>query len=187
MNKYGKRGVPAAWDAIKALWCSGEKTAKEIGGMFGVKPNTIETRASRENWYVLRDKVIGARNPRTSRANARHKNEDAPISAPLVTVSSRTDGSATRNSEFTDAGIIARASEIAGSERFRTRVIAANENALKVLEQSPPANIGECDRFAEALTKVERIGARTYGYDRETDRPVVNIAMLSGSGEYSLD
>lgn len=187
MNKFGKRGVPAAWDAIKALWCSGEKSAKEIGAMFGVVPNTIQTRASRENWYELRDQVIGARDPRVLRAERSKLLEHASIPIQNVTVASSPGFVDTRNNPETDKVIVAKASEIAGADRFKVRVIAANETALKVLEESPPKNVGECDRFAEALTKVERIGARTYGYDRETDRPVINIGVLSGSGEYSLD
>lgn len=187
MNKFGKRGVPVAWDAIKALWCTGEKTVKEIGAIFGVVPGTIHTRACRENWYELRDQVIGPLNPIAARANARHKRENVPIGPPMVQVSRRADGSATRNSPESDKVVLAKAAQMSGSDGFRSRVIAANESALKVLEASPPQNIGECDRFAEALTKVERIGARTYGYDRETDQPIINIGVLAGGNEYSLD
>jgi hypothetical protein len=86
-----------------------------------------------------------------------------------------------------DEAVVRRAKAISGSDHFRSRVIAVNEKALAVLENNEPTNVGEVDRFAEALTKVERIGARTYGYDRESERPVINIGVLSGGNEYSLD
>lgn len=87
-----------------------------------------------------------------------------------------------RSNEFaSDVEIIKHAITIGDSTQFRSRVLKANDSALKVLEDNPPTNVGECDRFAEALTKVERIGARTYGYDREANQPVVNIAMLTSS------
>jgi hypothetical protein len=88
---------------------------------------------------------------------------------------------------MSDAEVLARAVEIQNADTFRARVIEANDKALKVLEKSPPENVGEVDRFAEALTKVERIGARTYGYDRESDRPVVNIGVLTAGAGSEYD
>jgi hypothetical protein len=84
---------------------------------------------------------------------------------------------------MSDEQILARAIQIQSADTFRSRVIETNQKALEVLEKNPPQNVAEVDRFAEALTKVERIGARTYGYDRESDRPIVNIGVLtSGAG-----
>lgn len=86
-----------------------------------------------------------------------------------------------------DSEILRRAIEIQNADGFRARVLQANEKALSVLEKHEPTNVGEVDRFAEALTKVERIGARTYGYDRESDRPVVNIGILTAGAGSEYD
>jgi hypothetical protein len=88
---------------------------------------------------------------------------------------------------MSDEQVLARAIEIQSADTFRTRVIQANEKALKVLEAEDPQTVGEVDRFAEALTKVERIGARTYGYDRESDRPIVNIGVLTAGAGSEYD
>jgi hypothetical protein len=92
-----------------------------------------------------------------------------------------------KNRPIADAEVIQRAIELSQSDKFKGRVIKVNERALTVLENNPPANVGEADRFAEALTKIERIGARAYGYDRELEKPVINIGVLSGGSEYSID
>lgn len=190
-NRYGHEGVPVPWDTIKALWCSDKKNTKEIAAIFGVVANTIETRATREGWRPLRDKARRAR----FAAPAQLETPASPPAAPLRASEPAAQkgkgpaafGPEISNRPLTDSEIVKRAVEIAGSSKFRERVIAANEKALKVLEESPPASVGEADRFAEALTKVERIGARTYGYDRETERPIVNIGVLtSGLAEYEL-
>jgi hypothetical protein len=99
-------------------------------------------------------------------------------------ISRRSDFDKTAKDHAPDSVIVERALAIADSTKFRERVIAANDKALTILEKQPPTNVGEVDRFAEALTKVERIGARTYGYDRETDRPVINIGVLTQGAEY---
>jgi hypothetical protein len=200
-NKYGRKGIQAPWDAIKALWCSGGKTTKEIAATFGVHPNTIETRASRERWSELRSRVLKQKKSHESRGGpARVSNPYAADANPPITEvnvseidprKNTTQYAFTQSKDTTnekknvsDAVIVERALAIADSTKFRERVIAANDKALTVLEKQPPTNVGEVDRFAEALTKVERIGARTYGYDRETDRPVINIGVLTQGAEY---
>src|ERR1700746_1312037 len=110
--------------------------------------------------------------------------EQAPIKPEPVTIPRRSDFDKTAKDHAPDSVIVERALAIADSTKFRERVIAANDKALTVLEKQSPTNVGEVDRFAEALTKVERIGARTYGYDRETDRPVINIGVLTQGAEY---
>jgi hypothetical protein len=200
-NKYGRKGVPVSWDAIKSLWCSGGKTAKEIAAIFGIVQNTIETRAKREGWHAIRERVLaekklqqlrggpsGVVNPFASIVHPpigqSETFEQAPTKPEPVIISRRSDFDKTAKDHAPDDVIVERALAIVDSTKFRERVIAANDKALTVLEKTPPTNVGEVDRFAEALTKVERIGARTYGYDRETERPVINIGVLTSGAEY---
>lgn len=174
VNKYGRKGLPIDWDTIKSLWVSG-KTASDIAAMFGVVQNTIETRAKRGKWPLLRKQA----------KLAREKTTTAPDSPDAVTMSSSSMiiDCTTRgpNETATDKEIVQRAITIGDATEFRTRVIKVNSKALKVLEDNPPTNIGEADRFAEALTKIERVGARTYGYDREAEHPIINIGVLTSS------
>jgi hypothetical protein len=200
-NRYGKKGVPVDWEAIKAIWCAGGKTTKEIAAMFGCIQNTIETRACRERWGEVRDRVRNekiaqqkrngpARVPNvyaTSSAppsSASDKSEQTMIVPPMVHDVTQNRISVERSIAMRDNATFDRAMAIIDSGKFRERVIAVNEKALSVLEKQPPTNVGEVDRFAEALTKVERIGARTYGYDREAERPVINIGVLTPGSEY---
>lgn len=180
-NKYGPKGIPVDWDTIKTLYVSG-KPANEIAGLFNIQQNTIETRAKRGRWSLLRKQA----------RLAREKNEPAS-NGPIVSrfeAEKYTPQITTRGASenATDAVILQRVASLGDSTSFRTRVIKANDSALKVLEENPPTNVGECDRFAEALTKVERIGARTFGYDREAETPIINIAMLTSSdSNYDLN
>jgi hypothetical protein len=182
------------------MWCSGSKSAKEIGAIFGVNPNTLETRASRERWKDLRARVLEEKMALESRSgparvpnpyaiparspDGRARNpERARLEVTVEEIETQKRARATAKVVAQDKVIMERALAIADSTKFRDRVIAVNEKALKVLEQNEPTSVGEVDRFAEALTKVERIGARTYGYDREAERPVINIGVLtSGPG-----
>lgn len=186
MNKYGRYGVPVPWDAIKTLWCTGEKSCKEIGEIFGVVPNTITTRARRENWHSLLAQVQQRPQPSVGQKAESAKAESVDEKPANGMLSSIPTNPGFARPPLEDSVIVARATALSGSDHFRSRVILANEKALKILEDNEPNNIGEVDRFAEALTKVERIGARTYGYDRESERPVINIGVLSGGNEYSV-
>jgi hypothetical protein len=184
-NKYGPAGVPVPWDAIKTLWCTGEKSCPELGRMFGVVPNTITTRARREGWHELRDKVeaeLAAKAKASAGQKKASLGEEKPSSVMLSSILGKPTIAAPA---ISDDDLIKRSVNLASSDGFRSRVIAANEKALVVLEKIEVANVGEVDRFAEALTKVERIGARTYGYDRESERPVINVGFLSGGNEYT--
>lgn len=186
-NKYGRHGVPVPWDAIKTLWCTGEKSCREIGQIFGVVPNTITTRAHREDWHKLLAQVREPQAPPKLAAINSAKAESVHEKPTSLTFESIAVDPTFRRTPLGDDVIVQRAKAISGSDHFRTRVIAVNEKALRVLENNEPTNVGEVDRFAEALTKVERIGARTYGYDRESERPVINLGIMTGGNEYSVE
>ena len=175
------------WDAVKVLWLAGEKTNRELGELFGIVPNTIATRSKREDWHRLRKLMGQPIEPSLVAPGMVQKSESPSPKNERVMLSSIIKEANGASPALEDREIVRRANELTGSDRFRHRVIAANEKALIVLENNEPANVGEADRFAEALTKVERIGARTYGYDRETDRPVINIGFLAGSNEYTTE
>jgi hypothetical protein len=183
-NKYGRHGVPVPWDAIKTLWCTGEKTCKEIGQIFGVVPNTITTRSLREKWHKVRDKVLSRPQPSVEQKAESDKAEIDPEHLGKGTFESIPNRAKITTLPLGEEVIVQRARMISGSDSFRSRVIAVNEKALAVLENNEPTNVSEVDRFAEALTKVERVGARTYGYDREAERPIINIGVLAGGNEY---
>jgi hypothetical protein len=186
-NKYGPAGVPVPWDAIKTLWCTGEKSSVELGRMFGVVPNTIVTRSRREGWHDLRDKVLEELKAKGKTPGPRKKAEEGEEKPSRVMLSSILGKPTIPPPPISDEEVIQKSVQLASSDVFRNRVIVANEKALSVLENMPPENVGEVDRFAEALTKVERIGARTYGYDRESERPIINLGFLSGGNEYSVE
>lgn len=187
VNKYGRKGVPVNWDAIKAMWVAGE-TAKHIAKIFGVFPGTIGNRAKRGKWGALRKVALAKRTLYEDGHNQSDKIENGPERSDSVAVSRKIVIPANEkrgpNENATNEEIIARATSLGDSVEFRQRVIKANDKALKVLETSELTNIGEVDRFAEALTKVERIGARSFGYDREANTPAVNIAVLTAGAEY---
>jgi hypothetical protein len=186
-NKYGRKGIPVDWDGIKALWVAGQ-TVAQISKIFGIKPLTIYSRAQRGKWRVLRN----ARKAAQANAQPMHNESEkvgAEPSRPVTVVLSHEIASEkiTKNLRGENASpqeIVERALPLASSIEFRSRVIKANDKALKVLEGTELTHVGDVDRFAEALTKVERIGARTYGYDREANQPAVNIAVLTSGSEY---
>jgi hypothetical protein len=180
-NKYGRTGIPIDWDIAKSLWVAG-RTADEIAKQFGINRNTIETRAKRGKWGLLRKQ---AKSSSLKIENGSNRPDALRFQADqnrLLLNTQLTKRGPNENAN--DAEILQRAATIGDAIGFRTRVIKANDSALKVLEENPPTNIGEADRFAETLTKVERIGARAYGYEREAETPVINIAMLTSGNEY---
>jgi hypothetical protein len=186
-NKFGRKGMPVDWDGIKALWVAGQ-TVAQISKIFGIKPLTIYSRAARGKWRVLRN----ARKAAQANTQSMHNESDkvaAEPSRPVTVVVSHEIGleklpKKVRGEYASSQEIIERALPLASSVEFRSRVIKANDKALRILETTEIANVGEVDRYAEALTKVERIGARTYGYDREANQPAVNIAVLTSGSEY---
>jgi hypothetical protein len=191
VNKFGRKGMPTDWDGIKALWVAGQ-TVAQISKIFGIKPLTIYSRAQRGKWRVLRNARKAAQANMQPMHNESDKIEAEP-SRPVTVVLSHEIGSEKspenlpknlRGEYATPQEIVERALPLASSVEFRSRVIKANDKALRILETTEIANVGEVDRYAEALTKVERIGARTYGYDREANQPAVNIAVLTSGSEY---
>jgi hypothetical protein len=186
-NKFGRKGMPVDWDGIKALWVAGQ-TVAQISKIFGIKPLTIYSRAARGKWRVLRN----ARKAAQAGAGSMHLESDkdeAEPDRPVTVMLSHEIGSEklpkkVRGEYASPQEIVERALPLASSVEFRSRVIKANDKALKVLEGTELTHVGEVDRYAEALTKVERIGARTYGYDREANQPAVNIAVLTSGSEY---
>jgi hypothetical protein len=186
-NKYGRKGIPVDWDGIKALWVAGQSVA-QISKIFRIKPLTIYSRAARGKWRVLRNARKAAQVDAQSRQIESEKDAFATSGPSSIIVSHEiTPEKMTKNlrGEFASPQeIVDRALPLASSIEFRSRVIKANDKALKVLEGTELSHVGEVDRYAEALTKVERIGARTYGYDREANQPAVNIAVLTSGSEY---
>jgi hypothetical protein len=180
-NKYGRTGIPIDWDIVKSLWVAG-RTSAEIAKQFNIIRNTIETRAKRGKWGLLRKQAKSSslkieKEPNRPRVLRFEADQTSTIMNTQLTKRGP-------NENANDAEILQRAASIGDSVGFRTRVIKANDSALKVLEENPPTNIGEADRFAEALTKVERIGARAFGYEREAETPIINIAMLTSDQNY---
>jgi hypothetical protein len=186
-NKFGRKGMPIEWDAIKALYVAGQ-TMEYISKIMGIKRSTLESRSKRGKWRLLRIARKAAQAEAKAGSIASDKLEDAPT-GPVPVVVSQQIGLAelpsNKRGEFASPQeIVERALPLASSIEFRSRVIKANDRALRVLENTELNHVGEVDRFAEALTKVERIGARTYGYDREANQPAVNIAVLTSGSEY---
>jgi hypothetical protein len=187
-NKFGRRGFPGVdWDGIKALWVAGQ-TVKQISKIFGIKPLTIYSRAARGKWRVLRNARKALQKGEQACQIEPEKKDSEPTGLSPVLVSHEKTPeklpSNRRGEIASPQDIIERALPLAGSVEFRARVIKENNRALKVLETTEITNVGDVDRFAEALTKVERIGARTFGYDREANQPAVNIAVLTSGSEY---
>jgi hypothetical protein len=186
-NKFGRKGMPIEWDAIKALYVAGQ-TMDYISKIMGIKRSTLESRSKRGKWRLLRNARKAAQAKVKPGSIAPDKIEDAPT-GPVPVVVSQQIGLAElpsnkRGEYASPQEIVERALPLASSIEFRSRVIKANDRALRVLENTELNHVGEVDRFAEALTKVERIGARTYGYDREANQPAVNIAVLTSGSEY---
>ena len=168
------------WEPIKALFISG-KTIRELAVLFDVSPLVISQRSSKDNWGVLRKAAARVNPPPKASsvpprsANNSQANGDAVLSESQATVAP--------NDPNNDIAFN-RAIRIKNSDNFRERIIGQADKALQTLEKANPSNVYETDRFAEALTKVERIGARAYGYDREGSQPVINIGILGTGTEY---
>lgn len=167
------------WEPIKALFIKG-RTARELATVFDMSAGVILNRSKKEKWGVLRKQLASLppgsslpEPPKIKRPAHRPRREVLSMLQP-------------GNSESTGNGDDAfnRAVRISNSNNFRERVIAQADKTLGVLEKANPSSVHEADRFAEALTKVERIGARAYGYDREGDRPIINIGILGSGSEY---
>jgi hypothetical protein len=177
------------WEPIKALYLSG-KSAREISIIFDIHPSVIGNKASQDGWGTLRKALRKSPLPNGQPASASiPKNQDLPKPAPaeigfeLKIPNSKSEKvNDSVKDEPNDA--FSRALRLRTSDEFRNRVIAQADKALVTLEKSVVSTVYETDRFAEALTKVERIGARAYGYDRESDHPIINIGILGSGSEY---
>jgi hypothetical protein len=169
------------WEPIKALFLAG-KTSREIALIFDMSEGTIRQKSSDEDWGKLRKEIAKLPPP---------KNPDRDTRAPMPANKSQNDSKEigfVSQSSVSDgepkSDAISRAIRLRNSDSFRERVIVQADKALSTLEKTVVNNVFETDRFAEALTKVERIGARAYGYDRESDHPIVNIGILGSGSEY---
>jgi hypothetical protein len=167
------------WEAIKAMFLSG-RTAREIGLIFNMHPQQVLNHSQKEGWGKLRKELrklppTGSvcPQPKIGKSNGAKPTE---VVCELETVDSRITPKS--NDAFN------RALRLRSSDTFRERIIQQADKALDALEKSVVNNVYETDRFAEALTKVERIGARAYGYDHESDHPIINIGILGTGSEY---
>jgi hypothetical protein len=169
------------WEPIKLMFAAG-KTARELSLIFGVSADVILNKSKDDHWGALRKQVRAL--PQTDPVTGGLK---IPKPGKAVDMTTKQVGfaSETTVSESNEkSNELIRAVRIRNSDSFRERVIAQADKALTTLEKSVVNNVFETDRFAEALTKVERIGARAYGYDRENDHPIVNIGILGSGSEY---
>lgn len=171
------------WEAIKAMFIAG-RTAKEIANIFNMHFQQILNRSKAEDWGTLR-KQLKALPPKTFRPlDAKIQNIGVAgaqeLRSPVVQADLVKDESTPDKN--TDA--FSRAVKIRSSDNFRDRIINQADKALTTLENAVVNNVYETDRFAEALTKIERIGARAYGYDRESEHPIINIGILGSGAEY---
>lgn len=171
------------WDALKAMFIAGH-TAREIAAVFGCHPQLILNKSKAEGWGKLR-RQLKALPPRTFKvAEAKVPNLAGAKSTEIGFEVERTSSELQRDSTKQNDSAFARALKIRSSDNFRNRVIEQADKALSTLEKAAVNNVYETDRFAEALTKVERIGARAYGYDREAEHPIINIGILGSGAEY---
>jgi len=179
------RKIQIDWEPVKSLYISG-KTARELAVAFGITETVILKKASLDKWGSLRRQVKAVtplppmnrqpRNPKTTVANGNGilVESEQPILKNVVNDETQ---------KIEDVAV-QRAIILKNSNNFREKVITQANKALSVLEKATPSNVFETDRFADALTKVERIGARAYGYDREGQQPVINIGILGTGSEY---
>jgi hypothetical protein len=143
------------WDAVKVIWLNGQHTSDELGVMFGISADGIRGRAFRERWNDL--KLV---------------KQDKTEALPEVRVPA------------SPREIVERAEKLRGPASFRRRVAEQAERIIDRLEAKDPDSMHELDHFAEVLVKTEKVGARAYGIDSEESRPVINIGVLTGGGEY---
>lgn len=170
------------WEPIKSLFIRG-KTAKEIGVLFDMSPGVIHNRSQKEAWGVLRKQLAALppgsalpEPPKIKRPRGR------PPERVLSEIEMPNSANVDKSEISPDA--FSRALRLRNSDNFRERVISQADKALEALEKANVTTVHETDRFAEALTKVERIGARAYGYDKEGDHPIINIGILGTGSEY---
>ena len=178
-------GVPPKydWAAIRTMFVAG-KTAREWSLIFKANADHILHRSKAEQWGVLRRLVRTTGLPQvTSVISQKPEKGLADMTVTPKEVGFETEKPVSINADK-NADTIERALRLRSSEEFRNRVINQADKALTTLEKAVVNNVFETDRFAEALTKVERIGARAYGYDRESDHPIVNIGILGSGSEY---
>jgi hypothetical protein len=146
------------WPAVKVMWLSGQHTSEELGAIFGISADGIRGRAFRERWNQLKQ-----------------IKQDKTAFLPALP-EGRLPASA--------AEIVERAEKLRGPASFRRRVAEQAERIIDKLESKEPESMHELDNFAEVLVKTEKVGARAYGIESEESRPVINIGVLSGGGEY---
>lgn len=182
------RGNRIQWEPIKIAFLAG-RTARELGILFNVNPAVILNKSSTERWGELRKQVRSA--PLVDSMPRPSRNLKTPSEAPkeVLSVLESADLNASLKSNLTQKeqkspDAISRALKIRNSDGFRDRVITQASKALDALEKATVTTVHETDRFAEALTKVERIGARAFGYDHEGNLPIINIGILGTGSEY---
>jgi hypothetical protein len=143
------------------MFASG-KTARELSTIFGVSQFVILNKSKQDNWGELRKKVREAppAKPFAGPENMPKRPRGRLSKADEILFQSKT----LVQKENSENNEILRAARIRSSDEFRNRVIVQLNKALSTLEKAIVNNVFETDRFAEALTKVERIGARAYGY-----------------------
>lgn len=156
------------------------KTSREIAILFGISDDSIRQKASIDGWGVIRKEIKALPPVNQPYRSVKDRNKAAQASTEIVVPSQKPVLESSNKSD--DA--ISRAIRLRNSDDFRNRVIVQADKALSTLEKAVVSNVFETDRFAEALTKVERIGARAFGYDREGDHPIVNIGILGSGSEY---
>jgi hypothetical protein len=166
------------WEPIKALYLSG-KTSRELAVAFDLNDDVIRKKASLEGWGLIRKEIKAMPPPNKEYRSPKDRAKAAEMTSEIGFVS---QSSVSGSGDKSDA--VQRALRLRDSDQFRNRVIVQADKALSTLEKTVVNNVFETDRFAEALTKVERIGARAYGYDRESDHPIVNIGILGSGSEY---
>lgn len=173
------------WEPIKAMFIAG-RTAKEIAPIFKVHPASILNKSKDENWGALRKAVREMPPPPPFGIDPNMpKRKPGRPKVPQEMGLQLVGAISTNSPESNDA--VSRALRLRNSDNFRERIIVQADKALSTLEKATVTNVFETDRFAEALTKVERIGARAYGYDREGDHPIVNIGILGSGQEYDME
>jgi len=139
------------------MWIAHQHTSEELGAIFGISADGIRGRAFRERWNDLK-----------------RVKQDQTAGLPEVRLPA------------SPSEIVERAEKLRGPASFRRRVAEQAERIIDRLEVKDPDSIHELDHFAEVLVKAEKVGARAYGIDSEESRPVINIGVLTGGGEYEL-
>jgi hypothetical protein len=177
------------WEPIKMMFVAG-KTARELNLIFGVSADVILNKSKADGWGALRKQVKSlplpnsfSAEPKIPKPRGRVAKTPKEIGFKSELAISESNSESEMKTNNSDA-IVQHALRLRNSDSFRERVVAQADKALTTLEKSVVSNVFETDRFAEALTKVERIGARAYGYDREGDHPIVNIGILGSGSEY---